>query len=975
MRAGDPRWSRVNELFHAAVAVSPADRDAFLSTQCGADAALRAEIESLLAMHRDGDERAIVPLRSGSRFGDYEITGFIASGAMGDVYRARDTRLRRDAALKVLPTAVISDPDRRARFEREARTLASLTHPHIATIYGVEEADGLSALALELVDGETLADRIARGGLPVDEALRIARQIAQALETAHEHGIVHRDLKPANVKITRDGVVKVLDFGLAKLAESRGDATLAPASAVATLPHLTNVGVIVGTPAYMSPEQARGERADQRSDIWAFGCVLYEMLTGQPAFSANTVADTLARVLASEPKMEALPKGVPENVRTLITRCLTKDRVQRIPHASVLRYLLDESNTPTRDESWRTWTLNLLQNRASRAVVIVAVVMFAGVLQVAVRELRSPLSPPPRVSRLVIAPSAEAMLSINGNVRDIAITPDGSRIVYTGNNGTELFVRALDALEPISLYKGTPRGPFVSPDGQWIGFFDDFTTLKRVAIAGGPAMTLTTIDGGASRGAVWTRDDVIVFASNSTDSGLQKISAGGGMPTVLTNPDHNRGEFDHLWPELLPDGRNILFTVVPTAPSPRSDAAQIASLDLQTGKRKILVARGSHAHYVSSGHLVYASAGTLRAVAFDAATMSTRSDSVPIIPDVLMTNPGGMDAVIAQDGTLAYVPGGIAPLQRRLVWVDRDNKETVIPAPVLNYTYPRLSPDGTIIAFWRPGQGNIWQWDLTRSAMSRVTLDSVFQDSFPIWTPDGRRIIFSSRRTDSQSANIFWQAADGTGSAQRLTETAHQQSPTAITPDGTRLVFTEAGDKTGDDVMELQLNGTHSVRPLVRTSFAERNGVVSPDGRWLAYEAEDSGQSEVYVRPYPNVGGGRWQISAGGGDRPLWSRDGHELFYVGRAAFMRAAVQGGASWVSTTPSPVVPLSPPAGGAQGSYTVIGPNIPGRTYDISSDGQRLLIVKNVPAAANQETSPHQIVVVQHFDQELKRLVPGK
>jgi len=973
MGEAEERWNRVNELFHATVPLPPADRGAFLSSQCGADAALRAEVESLLAMHR-GDEGHTAALRPGSRVGDYEVTGFIASGAMGDVYRARDTRLGREVALKVLPAAVVSNPDRRARFEREARTLASLTHPHIATIYGVEEADGISALALELVDGETLADRIARGRLPVDEALRIARQIAQALETAHEHGIVHRDLKPANVKTTRDGVVKVLDFGLAKLADSVSDGTLPAGSAVATLPQMTGVGVIVGTPAYMSPEQARGERADQRSDIWAFGCVLYEMLTGQPAFSANTVADTIARVLASEPKMEALPKGVPENVRALITRCLTKDRVQRIPHASVLRYLLDESNAPKRDESWRAWTLSLLQNRTSRAVAIVAVVMVAGLLQSGVRELRprSPL-PPPRISRLVISPSIDAALSINGNVRDIAITPDGSRIVYTGNNGTELFVRALDGLEPTSIYKGTPRGPFISPDGQWVGFFDDFTTLKRVAIAGGPAMTLTTIDGGASRGAVWTRNDVIVFASNSTDTGLQKISAGGGTPTVLTSPDHNRGEFDHLWPELLPDGRNILFTMVPVAPSPRSDAAQIASLDLLTGNRKILVARGSHAHYLSSGHLIYASAGTLRAIAFDAATMTTRSDSVPIISDVLMTNPGGMDAVIAQDGTLAYVPGGVAPLQRRLVWVDRGNKETVIPAPVLNYTYPRLSPDATIIAFWRPGQGNIWQWDLMRSAMSRVTLDPAFQDSFPVWTPDGHRIIFSSRRTDSQSANIFWQAADGTGTAERLTESAHQQSPTAITPDGTHLIFTEAGNNSGDDVMELQLNGTHGVRPLVRSSFSERNGIVSPDGRWLAYEAEDSGQSEVYVRPYPNVDGGRWQVSAGGGSRPLWSRDGHELFYIGRAEFLRVAVQGGASWVSTTPSLVVPLRPPAGGAQGSYTVIGPNIPGRTYDISADGQRLLTVKNVPSA-NPESSPRQIVVVQHFDEELKRLLPS-
>ena len=408
------------------------------------------------------------------------------------------------------------------------------------------------------------------------------------------------------------------------------------------------------------------------------------------------------------------------------------------------------------------------------------------------------------------------------------------------------------------------------------------------------------------------------------------------------------------------------------APRPSSesgrDAAQVAMLDLQNGNRKILLGGGSHAHYVSSGHLVYVSAGTLRAVGFNAATLTTRGNSVPIIPNVQMTNPGGMDAVVAQDGTLAYVPGGIGPVQTRLVWVDRENKETIIPAPTLNYTYPRLSPDGTLIAFWRPGQGNIWVWDLTRSAMTRVTLDPVFQDSFPVWTPDGRRIIFSSRRMDSQAANIFWQAANGTGPTERLTQSTRQQSPTAITPDGSRIIFTEAGDTTGDDVMQLQLDPTHKIAPLIQTSFSERNATVSPDGRWLAYEAEDSGQVEIYVRPYPDVNSGRWQVSTGIGSQPLWSGNGRELFYVTRSGLMRVTVQEGPAWVATSPSQVVPFTP-------AYE-IGPNnpgLPGRTYALSSDGQRLLAVKNVPSAS-QESSPRQIVVVQHFDEELTRLLPS-
>jgi len=964
MASDGPRWSRVNELFHAALLRTPSEREVFLAGECGSDSQLRVEVRSLIAAHNSGASVAAALMTAGTRLGDYEVTSFIAAGAMGHVYRARDTRLGRDVALKILPPAFVSAPDRRTRFEREARTLASLTHPHIATIYGVEEGDGISALALELVEGETLADRIARGRLPVDEALRIARQIAEALEAAHERGIVHRDLKPANIKVTRDGHVKVLDFGLAKLADAAVDLTPLAGAAATLAPAVTAAGTLVGTPAYMSPEQARGEAADQRSDLWSFGCVLYEMVTGRPAFAASTVADTLARVLASEPQFDALPKGIPDSMRTVIVRCLAKDRLQRIPHASVIRFLLDTSDVHTRDQTWRAWILSLLQNRASRAVVILLLVGLYPLARIVLQSLfpYRPIAFPQRISRLVIAPSSNAALSINGNVRDIAITPDGSRVVYTGNNGTELFVRALDALEPVSLYKGTPRGPFISPDGQWVGFFDDFTTLKRVPISGGPAISLATIDGGASRGAVWTRDDVIVFASNSTDTGLQKIPAGGGAPTILTKPDHNRGEFDHLWPEVLPDGRNVLFTI--RAQSER-DVAQVAVLDLQNGNSKILFGGGSHAHYVSSGHLVYASAGALRAVAFDATTLTARGNSVPIVPSVQMTNPGGIDAVIAQDGTLAYVPGSVAPLQTKLVWVDRSGHETVIPAPTFNYTYPRLSPNGTVIAFWRPGQGNIWEWDLTRSAMSRVTLDSVFQDSFPIWTPDGRRIIFGSRRTDAQSANIFWQAADGIGGAERLTQSARYQSPTAITPDGMRVIFTEVGDKTEDDVMELPLNGTRSVRPLIQTAFSERNGTVSPDGRWIAYEAEDSGQPQIYVRPYPNVNAGRWQVSSEIGTRPLWSRDGRDLFYVSRSGFMSVEVQARSSWMSTTPKLIVPFT------QGSYNALGPNIPGRTYDISLDGQRLLIVKNIPAAT-QETSPRQIVVVQHFDEELKRLV---
>jgi serine/threonine-protein kinase len=765
MRAGDPRWSRVNEVFHAAVAVSPADRDAFLSTQCGADAALRAEVESLLAMHRDGDERAVVPLRSGFRFGDYEITGFIASGAMGEVYRARDTRLGRDAALKVLPTAVVSDPDRRARFEREARTLASLTHPHIATIYGVEEADGISALALELVDGETLADRIARGRLPVDEALRIARQIAQALETAHEHGIVHRDLKPANVKITRDGVVKVLDFGLAKLADSRRDAILPPASAVATLPHLTNVGVIVGTPAYMSPEQARGERADQRSDIWAFGCVLYEMLTGQPAFSANTVADTLARVLASEPNMAALLKGVPETVRTLITRCLAKDRAQRIPHVSVIRYLLDESTAAKRDESWRAWTLQLLQDRNSRVVVIVALVFLIpalGELSDMVRGALTnrPAAPQPLVARFEIALPPEQAIWPTNDGMNIAISSDGARIAYAGSataaGESQLVIRRLDEL------RGTPvrdtdgaRNPFFSPDGQWVAFFAG-NEIRKMSVAGGATMTICRfVPLGENRdaSATWGPDDIIYFSRDRDDGdGLQSVPASGGEPRPVV------GAFENLergvgWPSVLPRRRGMLLSV-----KGAEGGGALDLLDIGSGRRKSVLGGAQWAQYVEGGYLVYVANQTLQAVRFDVERSTVTGNPVTVLPGVSIAGFG-----ISKTGTLAYVAGrplGTNAGIRTLVWVDRNGQETPTGAPPRSYGSFRLAPNSERLAVDIRGAqpGSIWIWDFTRQTLTR--LDTSSENAInPVWTPTVSTSRSTQRATIRQSC--FWSARTG----------------------------------------------------------------------------------------------------------------------------------------------------------------------------------------------------------------------
>ena len=796
-------------------------------------------------------------LTPGIRIGPYEVVAAIGAGGMGEVYRARDPKLGRDVAIKVLPASVTNDSDRLARFSREAQVLAALNHPNIASIYHVEETPNGSALVMELVEGETLADRIARGPIPVDEALSISKQIAEALEAAHEQGIIHRDLKPANIKMRDDGTVKVLDFGLAKLVETSGadrtGAKPAPTlSPTITSPALmTGVGVLLGTAAYMSPEQAKGRPADKRSDVWAFGCVLFEMLTGKRPFDGEDVTDVLVAVLGKEPAdLNALPVDVPVAIRALLRRCLDKDRRKRIGDVAVARFAVEEagalgaagsaSNAEVQQRIDAAVATTLVQLRRVRVrlaltFAITALVVGASVgagVWYAMRPMR------PRVVQFTIATTPTTALTINGADGDLAITPDGSRVVYAGNNGTELLVRSLDALEPVSLYKGLPRAPFVSPDGQWIGFIDNLNTLKKVAITGGPAVTVALLDG-ASRGAVWMPDDTIVFAT-AGGSGLQQVTAGGGPVKVLTRPDRARGEVAHVWPEVLPGGRAVIFTIGSTGGG--VDATQIAVLDLQTQAQTVVVRGGVHAHYVASGHLVYGAGGTLQAIAFDPVTMKTRGTPVPVVPDVAAIAAGNVDAVVANDGTLAYVRGtGPGAAQRTLVWVDRQGPEMAIAAPPRSYVYPRISPDGGRIVVYAAEQMlDLWVWDVVRLTLTRLTFTPGI-DTYPVWTPDGRRLLWASDREGGR--NLYAQAADGTGAVERLTTSPNLQNATAITPDGTRLVFTETAPQTGDDVMQVSVTGTHTVTPLVRTPAAERNGIVSPDARWLAYEAKRLGIS------------------------------------------------------------------------------------------------------------------------------------
>ncbi len=758
---------------------------------------------------------------SGRRLGVYQIEARIGAGGMGEVYRARDTKLGRDVAIKVLPSHLTADPDRRARLAREARMLATLNHPHIAQIYGLEESDGIQALVLELVSGETLAGIIAGTGplarvarTPSDPrspkslvpdssrsralnfrlALDIARQVADALDAAHEKGIVHRDLKPGNIMLQADSVVKVLDFGLAKAAA--GDT---PGADLSQLPTVTGdgtwEGVILGTPAYMSPEQARGQAVDKRTDIWAFGCVLFEMLTGRGAFARDTLSDTIAAVIEREPDWNALPAAVPPAVRRLLTRCLEKDPKRRLHDIADARTEIDDalsgaSLTPAEAAAVDRRSVRLPWAIAAIASLVALVAV--GALTWYVRTAPQARTTPPRLSRLTMASSGTAALSI-ANGRSLAITPDGTRVVYVGNNGTQLFVRPLDRTDPTPIFTGsTPlTWVFVSPDGQWVGFMEGLR-IRKVALSGGPARDIV---GPARLGATWAPDGTIIFGSADPATGLQRVSDAGGAVTVLTRPASASGESDHVWPEMLPGGRAVLFTI--TATTGGLDAAQVAVLDLVTGTVTILVPGGSHAHYVSSGHLVYVAGGTLRAVPFDLDVLKTHGASVTVVPRLATTRDGSGDFDVAPDGTLAYVdlPDPTAAAARTLVWVDRQGREEPLGTPPRPYVHPSLSPDGTRVAVAIEDQGHdLWIWDLARKAFSQVTFTPFpTSERAPVWTSDGNRLIFFTP-AGAAATSVFWKPADGPGATEAL---GGGGPPSGVTPDGRVTVRGSGSDDGG----------------------------------------------------------------------------------------------------------------------------------------------------------------------------------
>jgi eukaryotic-like serine/threonine-protein kinase len=892
----------------------------------------------------------------GRQFGSYVVESRLGAGGMGEVFRARDTKLGREVAIKVLPATFSADPERRSRFEREARVLATLNHPHIGAIYGLEYADGVPALILEFVDGETLAEHLMSSaqapgrGLPVARALTIANQIAEALDAAHERGIVHRDLKPSNVVLTGDGSVKVLDFGLAKAMSD--DEAAAPGLGT------TRTGVVMGTPAYMSPEQAKGSKVDKRADIWAFGCVLFEMLAGRRAFAGDSAAETLAAVLHHEPPLAALPSDTPADARIVVSRCLERDLKQRFRDIGDVRLAL--AGAFTRDVGAAVpRSTGAAAPRLWRRAVPVLSALVVGAVVTAIATLFQGQPPAPQVTRLSLEATGTTALNVNGFERDLTITPDGSRVIYVGDRGRQIFVRALDSLEPQALVNGAAlKSPFVSPDGRWVGFVENVASLKKVPIAGGPSIPVAEIDA-VIRGAAWLTDNTIVFATNRT-AGLQRVSADGGMPTPLTKPDDARNEFAHLWPHLLPDGRALLYTAL--ARTGGLAAAKVRLLDLQTNMSSDLLAGASNALYVTSGYLAYIAGATLWAVPFDLNRRATFGTAVPLLKQVVTTSNGAGLFAASANGTLVYAHASdFDPLTSSLNWIDRKGRVERIPAPPRAYAQPQLSHDGTrvVAATVRDPEVNLWVWDLTQRILTRITTDAAL-DLQPTWTPDDRWIVFGSNRGGGRQS-LWRQASDGTGNPERLTQAAFLHGAPAVTSDGQHVLFSELTADGGGDTMRLTL-ATKQVTPVLHDRFQEIHAEISPDRRWLAYDSNRSGRWETYVQPYPITGSARSQVSTEGGQGPAWARDGRELFYTtpDNALWSVPVPAAGSTWRAGQAARV--LAP----GQSRLTVGG----ARNYDPAPNGRFLVI--GPPATAPK---PPLLVVVQHWDQEVRSRVPAK
>ena len=804
----------------------------------------------------------------GTHLGSYEVLALIGAGGMGEVYQAHDTKLGRDVAIKVLPEAFAHDPQRLSRFQREAKLLASLNHPNIATIHGLEESSGTHYLVMELVPGETLRERVAReGAVPVEEALGIARQIAEALEAAHEKSIIHRDLKPANVKVTPEGKVKVLDFGLAKAFA--GDTANEDISNSPTLSKAATMqGVILGTSAYMSPEQAKGKAVDKRTDIWAFGCVLYELLTGKQAFTGEDITETLAAVVMKEPAFDALPRNTPLSIRVLLQRCLRKDRRQRLQDAAGVRIEIEDAIAAPKD-AVATHAATGPRSKLLGAAAGVLAVIAAGALWVAWRATRPIEQNLQPLVRLDVDLGPDVSLgSAVGAGADAILSPDGTRLVFVSQ--ARLFTRRLDQPNATEL-AGTQGAsePFFSPDGRWVAFFAQ-GKLKKISVEGGATIDLCNT-GAAPRGGTWGEDGNIIAGLINT-RGLSRIPSAGGAPTPVT--ELQSGEATHRWPQVLPGGKAVLFTAHTATEG--FDTADIEVMSLADHRRKTLQRGGTFGRYLPSGHLIYVKRGTLFAVPFDLDRLEVRGTPTPVLDQVgYSAGNGSAQLDFSQTGTLIYRSGGAGGGLVTVQWLDAAGKTQPLLAKPDSYSSLSLSPDGNRLAI---STSDIWVYEWQRDTMTRLTFGPS-ASVYPRWSSDGRYILFQA------PGGMYWTRSDGSGKPQPLTQSKNPQYPWSFTADGKRLAFMDQSPETGNDLwtvpLETDAAGLRAgkPKPYLQTPFNELECSFSPDGRWMAYASDEAGESfQVYVRAFPDKGG-KWQISNSGGVNPVWSRNGRELFF------------------------------------------------------------------------------------------------
>ncbi len=920
-----------------------------------------------------------MPILPGRRLGPYEILSAIGVGGMGEVYKARDTRLDRIVAIKVLPTHLADRAELRERFEREARTVAGLNHPHICTLHDIGQQDGIDYLVMEYLEGETLAHRVQKGPLPLVQVLQYAIEISDALDKAHRKGVTHRDLKPGNIMLTKTGT-KLLDFGLAKLKQEAAPANVQLSELPTASDPLTAKGTIVGTLQYMAPEQLEGKEVDARTDIFAFGAVVYEMGTGKRTFEGKTQASVISAIMSSDPPpMSSLQPMTPPALDHLVKTCLAKERDERWQTAhditKQMKWLAEGGSQAVSASPTAVKGVRAL-GRRGLIVSVGALLLVAVITGLAVWNLKPASTLPPKpVSRFTITLPPDQQLAVPENGPAVALSPDGKLIAYVARQGgtQQVYLRAMDSSEarPIPDTEGAVGGtsytePFFSPDSQWMGFFAG-GKLKKVSVSGGAALTLCDVS--LTSGASWGSQGTIVLGNFGGP--LQQVSDAGGTPQPLSRLD--KGENIHGWPEFLPGGKAVLFAAGTGGGNNWSDA-QIVVQSVGTGERQNLIHGGMYPHYAASGHLVYAQGRTLMAAPFDVQRLAVTGATVPLVEGVMQsTADGDTQYSFSATGSLVYIPGVVESTQLRLVWVNRNGAEQPLAAPARAYVNPRISSDSRRVAVGIAEQDRqVWLYDLSRETLTRFTFQGN-SNLVPFWTSDGKRIAFTSNKEGQR--NLFWQLADGSGGLERLATSEFIQIPGSWSPDGRLLAFTEVNGTTGYDIWVLRLGDTsqgsvqvpsaasvqvRKAEPFLRTPFNEAAPQFSPDGRWLAYISDESGRKEIYVQPYPGSGG-KWQISTEGGVEPLWNRNGRELFYRSGKKMMAVEIATKPSFSAGTPKMLF---------EGPYQSL-PTISTPNYDVSPDGRRFLMLKPSEAA---EVAPTQINVVLNWFEELKQKVPA-